>query len=72
MLHICNPTHLSPSTGVLSNFQSALDTVSQEESTNVEEFSVVEVRLDFWLLEVVDGELFGGLKGSAQRSGRDT
>jgi hypothetical protein len=54
-------THLSPVTGVLGNLNSTVDTVGQEETTDIEIFGMVKQDLDFWLLKLVLRE---GLSGS--------
>jgi hypothetical protein len=58
---VVSMTHLSPVTGVLGNLNSTVDTVGQEETTDIEIFGMVKQDLDFWLLKVVLRE---GLSGS--------
>lgn len=59
---------LAPSGGGLGDLHGGFDAVGEEESTNVEEFGVVDVFLDLGLCEVRGGELFGGSEGSNEGS----
>lgn len=59
---------LSSTGSGLSDFHGGFDTVGQEETTNVEEFGVVDVFLDFGLGEVRGGELFGGSESGDEGS----
>lgn len=59
---------LSSTGSGLGNLHGGFDTVGEEETTNVEEFGVVDVFLDFGLGEVRGGELFGGSEGGDEGS----
>lgn len=62
-------SHPSTPASALGNFNSTIDTMGQEETTDVEELGVVDQRLDLWLLEVVLGEGLGGSESGDERPG---
>lgn len=61
-------TDLALPTGNFRNVQSTFNAVSQKEASDVEEFRVIEVRLDFRLLQMTGLELLCGSESSAERS----
>lgn len=56
--------------GNFGDVHSGFNTVSKEETTNVEELGVVDQGLDLRLLEVRDVERFGSSEGGNERSVR--